>query len=164
MTWLRIDFTEALIHTVHRSLAQPLILDMLERGHPIENYETRYGREHAERLGGNPATKHDWCIDIGGLWVNGQPCESVLVDRLPIQIASDHLGTVLRGLRKLELRRFADGTPYYKLRHWHFATVLTPAQHVSLVSQLTAIEKSAEERATAFFDERRARANAKAVN
>lgn len=154
MSWLRIDFDGALIHTVHQCLAQPLMLDMFERGHPLKNYEETFGREHAAKLGGNPAARTDWCIDIGGLWVQGQPTEDVVVDSLPIQVASDHVYSVLRDLRNLGLRRFADGTPYYKLRHWHFATVLTPEQHVLLVGELSRIEHAASARAAKFFDER----------
>lgn len=152
MTWLRIGFEGALTHAVHESLMPSLVADMISRGHPIEDFEKRYGREQAAALHGNPAPIAEWAFDLGGMCYATMPRETISVDGLLILVDCDHLPAVLRAVDDAKIRRFAGGAWYYKLKFWMHATVLTVEQRDSVVAALDARLGSAQRRAREFFD------------
>lgn len=151
MTWTKIGFDHAKVHAVHDSLLPQLIHEMVEeRGHPIEDLDAKYP---GHVLGPNPRPTTEWAIDFGGVWATGQPLETVELDGLEIEIASDNVGYAVAQLNNLLVRRFSDGTAYFKLHHWHFCLVLTPAQYFRLRHLLVELEPEATKRADAWFDE-----------
>lgn len=135
-TWNRYSFDKALVHIAPDSLAEQLVAEMTDRGHPLQDYVAMYGQEVAASLGGNPKPMTEWCIDFGGIVHVHQPYETFSIDGLAIDVASDRVDSVLELVSKSQLRRFSDGAPYYKLRHWLHATVLTRSQATSLAKQL----------------------------
>jgi hypothetical protein len=157
VTWLRIGFEGALTHAVHASLSLHLIDDMFTREHLIKDFEQAYGRENAVSMGGNPIAITSWAFDLGGFWMSGEPTEDIELDGLKVSVACNHWPAVLSAVRRSELRRFSDGTPYHKLKFWHHATVLSVAQHRAAWMQLEAGNAYAAERLANWDDERKAR-------
>ena len=151
MTWTKLGFDHAKVHAVPDSLLPQLMNEMVEeRGHPVEDFDVKYPG-HA--LGPNPKPITEWAIDFGGVWATGQPLETVHLDGLEIEIASDNVGYALAMIRDMKARYFTDGTPYYKLHHWHFCLVMTLDQGLDLMAKLDAIEGAAAVRADEWFDE-----------
>lgn len=136
-TWYRYSFDRALVHIVPDSLAEQLVAEMTERGHPVHDYAATYTAEVAASLGGNPKVMTEWCIDFGGMVHVHQPYETFSIDGLAVDVASDRIDRVAELVAAAPLRRFADGNAYYKLRHWMHATVLTHAQLTELKRQLS---------------------------
>jgi hypothetical protein len=133
VTWFRIAFEEARTHCVSQGLAASLIIDMAGRGHPIENYEKRYGFEHAESLGGNPKLTTEWGFDMGGMCHQHEPREVIEVERLAIEVPCYQWRGILNALSRCTLRTFESGESYYKLHLWMHATVMTPSQFNTVV-------------------------------
>ena len=146
ITWFRIAFEEARTHCVPQDLAAELIIDMAGRGHPIENYEKRYGRDHAESLGGNPKLTTEWGFDMGGMCYQHEPRETIEVDGLAIEVPCYQWRGILSTLARCTLRTLADGTPYHKLHLWMHATVMTPNQFAAVMRVLEDREPVANRR------------------
>lgn len=151
MTWIRVAFDHALTHAVPRSLAQPLMLEMIERGHPLTNFAEKYGPDHAAALGDNPKVIDDWAIDFGGGVFVGMPKETFVVAGLVLDIWCDHMDDARRALSESTVRMFDDGQQYHKLRHWHHATVLTVEQHAFLAREVESRLTEANRRAGEFM-------------
>lgn len=159
--WLRIAFEDAITHAVHASLAPSLIIDMAERGHPIENYEERYGRDRAVDLGrDNPKVITKWAFDCGGFWIQGEPEQRIEVTGLSIDVPCAQYEYVLPAVEKAKARQFADGEPYVNLKFWIHATVLTPSQHEALLDELRKHRAEAEARSLEFDRQREERRSA----
>ena len=154
--WFRIAFDHALTHAVSEQLLVPLVADMTSRGCPIEDFEKKYGREHARALGGNPAPLTEWAFDIGGCYFGGMPVSTLVIPGLSIEVPCDMFTSVARAFGEAKLRYFGDGSPYYKLKFWMHATVLTPAQFDEVCGELGAKQRDAIERSDAYFDKRKA--------
>lgn len=149
-TWYRYSFDNALVHIVPDSLAEQLVTEMTDRGHPLQDYVATYGHEVAASLGGNPKVMTEWCIDFGGMVHVHQPYETFRVDGLSIEIAADRVDGVAELVAAAPLRHFADGSAYYKLRHWMHATALTRSQATSLAKQLAERAPAAAARSDEF--------------
>jgi hypothetical protein len=149
--WFRVAFEHAVTHCVHSSLLAPLIVDMAERGHPVENFQVKYGVDHARSLRGNPAPIDKWGFDLGGMCYATMPRETFEISGLPFVVDCDYFDAILSDVKTASLRWFASGEPYYKLKFWHHATVLTPEQHARCVHSMSGLAASAKERAEAFF-------------
>lgn len=160
MSWLRIAFDGAKTHAVPSQLALPLIADMTARGCPIKNFEKEYGLEHAAALKGNPVEITEWGFDCGGFWIQGEPEETFVVDGLSIDVPCAQYAYILPDVERSQVRTFADGTPYHKLRFWHHATVLTPEQMDTLRAAMRLRADVAEKRSALFDAEREARKQA----
>lgn len=152
MTWLRIAFVDAITHVAPSSLVSSLVVEMAERGHPVENYETKYGREYAAKFGGNPAPVSKWAFDCGGMRHTDTPFETIDVDGLAVNIDCDAFPYVLRAVEDAKIRRFSDGAWYYKLKFWIHATVITVEQHDAIERAMQARVELANSRALAFSE------------
>jgi hypothetical protein len=134
-------FDNFLTHTVSADLEAQLLREMGSRGAVL-----RPSRPELE----NPRAVTDYCIDFGGGAYVHRPMEEFTWAGLEMAIPSDQVAGAIRVINGLPLRRFADGRPYLKLKHWHFALVMTPTQHVELCARLAGIADAAERRAEAF--------------
>ncbi len=146
MNWYRIIFEKALTHAVPANLKDQLIAELTERHHPpVEEFS----------LGGPIAEITEWGFDLGGMAIMGEPQEEFTAAGLLWEVSSDHVSGVLSSFKKLPLRYFADGSPYYKAKFWLHATVMNPDQYHEILGALEACADVAEERAEAFFKARR---------
>jgi hypothetical protein len=159
--WLRIAFEGAKTHAVPSQLALPLIADMMKRGCPVENFETKYGKEHAATLKGNPAAITEWGFDCGGMWITGEPEEMFTIDGLAIDVPCAQYDFILADVMRSEERVFANGERYHKLKFWMHATVLAPIHMVSLRVAMRLRKATAKRRASEFDAERKAKAAAR---
>lgn len=159
MTWLRIAFDHALTHAVSTDLAPALIADMAARGHVVDNYETKYGREIAKSLGGNPAAITEWAFDMGGMCHADMPMEPIAIDGLTIHVPCDQFGDVFGETQRQACRVFATGERYYKFKFWVHALVTSPSNRDRLIELMRAAQLRAGTRAMEFVDAvKRARA------
>lgn len=150
MKWLRVGFEHAMTHAVPDTLFAPLVAEMVHRGHPIENFEAKCGIEQARSLGGNPKVIDEWSFDMGGMCYVGEPRESIAIDGLLIDVPCFQIDAIALELRKLAMRRFERGTPYYKTEFWIHATVLTVEQYDRVLDEVLARHDAALARAHDF--------------
>ena len=132
------------------TLFAPLVAEMVRRGHPVENFESKYGIEQARSLGGNPRVIDEWAFDMGGMCYVGEPRESICIDGLLIDVPCFQIDAIALELRKLAMRRFECGTPYYKTKFWIHATVLTVEQYDRVLDEVFARHDAALTRAQDF--------------
>ena len=148
--WFRIVFEHALSHAVPASLFTPLVTEMNHRGHPIQDFEAAFGPEHARSLGGNPAPLTEWALDVGGPTHLHEPRETIDIDGLSTEIPCWQVPSVYAEAAALAMRRFPTGEPYYKLKLWLHATVLTVEQYDKLLHDLGGLRYEAARRAEEF--------------
>jgi hypothetical protein len=128
MTWRRYIFEGFLTHVVPSSLEFPFALEMTARNADL------MVPSHGE----NPRTITEWGFDRGGGCHLHRPYEEFTWAGLAISVPSQDVAHIVDRLSALELRRFACGTAYRKLKVWHHATVMTPEQAEDLCLLLTA--------------------------
>lgn len=143
--WFRVSFEHAIAHAVSFELFEPLVSEMLDREHPIADFEKRYGREQAASLGGNPATIDAWAFDCGGIAHMHEPKIVLMIDELSIDVRVSHFDAVRHEIERSEPRRFANGVMYHKLKFWMHATVLTLSQLRELRRQMLVHAASARQ-------------------
>lgn len=129
MTWHRVLFDEALTHCVHESLMSQLIADMVARGHEMTDVATRFGPTYVETLGGNPKAVTEWAIDLGGPMFLDRTIEVFIIDKISVDIPTDHVEHVARMMYECPPRTFADGSQYRKIKAWHHAFVMRPVDY-----------------------------------
>jgi hypothetical protein len=138
-----------------------LVADMLARDHAIEDFEAKYGRDNARALHGNPCPISEWGFDLGGPCFTTMPRETIAIDGLNIAIDCDHFEIVMGDVEKSNVRRFADGPTYHKLKFWHHATVLTVDQMEQLRNAMRSRLGHALKRSAEFYAKREAEREAR---
>lgn len=142
MIWRRFAFTGHKTHAVTADLEAPLLAEMTSRGAKL-----------ASNLGiPNPKPITDWGFDLGGGCYVGRPIEDFSWCGLSLWVPSEDVDAVIGRVAQLEVRRFATGERYMKLHHWHFCTVMTPAQVADLIVLLSARADGAAERTRLFAE------------
>lgn len=134
--WLRLMFEHAMTHVCPYELSGALINEMVERGCPVQDLVAAYSRETAVSLGGNPRVIDGWAFDAGGMAIQDEPAITIDIDGLAVKVWCGQYDYIVREFGRAPLRKFANGAPYHKLKYWHHATVLTPAQYAETFSKL----------------------------
>jgi hypothetical protein len=148
--WFRVAFEHALVHCVSSELMASFLYEMAIHGHPIEDYARTYGRAAAATLGGNPRIVGEWALDLGSNLFANEPTETFDVEGLVVSLACRQFSHVLRVLERLPLRTFDRDTPYYEIKLWLHATILTPSQRDVVLRVLTDQARVADARVRAF--------------
>lgn len=151
MRWFRVAFDNAMSHCVPADLFEPLVSEMIDRGHPITNFEEKYTKDGAASLGGNPVVTAEWAFDVGGSIHIHAPLEQFHMDGMTIDINCNHLPIVADKLKALSMRRFASGEPYFKAKFWIHAFVCHPAQQAKLIQDIIDRDPVARGRSAQFM-------------
>jgi hypothetical protein len=152
--WIKVSFTQAVVHVVPASFYRQLVRDMVMRGHTISDYAEQYGQEYAEMLGANPRPIKCWGIDMGGSCYMGRPLETLRLGGLSLKIPSEELEHWRLKLQGCPTRTFTSEVKpsiYYKLHAWCQALVMSPFQRAHLLAQLDMRIPQASARAKAFY-------------
>lgn len=145
MNWTNIIFEGAMGHVVPDGLKDQLLTEMLDRGHgPDMNFQLNGGPVHKTTIRS---------FDMGGMYFAGQPEEEFTVDGLTIYVPSDQFASILKTLKRLPLRYFADGSPYYKAKFWMHATVMHPKTYHETILKMEDMAEAAEAKAELFHTE-----------
>ena len=116
-------------HLVSKDRLAQLVQDLVTRGVPPEVVEVL-------------EVDGPWTFDMPGMVWNGRHMMDFKIDTFEIEIPAHDVGSFLIQIRKLPLRKFADGTEYYKLHAFSRCLVLSPDQRDALQR---ALELSYEE-------------------
>lgn len=143
--WAVIGFPEELLPAV-RGVIQTKTIDgqgfawastaELTRGAPVP---VRVGRTDR------------WQLDLGGMWVSGQPVEELCWNGLRIGIASDDANSLAARLRRRELSTDVF-TRYEIVTFPGMHLLVLPEDMPSLVAAVADLAPEAARRAKAFFD------------
>ena len=156
MTWKRITFREGKTHAVHADFESLLMADLRQRLdlEPASLAPEGLGYDPAEYVPIKAITA--WCFDLGGSCFVDEPMIDLgVLDGLAISAPARQVGDLAGSLPptlQRPPRRFGDGTPYYKLHHWMFCFVASPAQLAQL-AQLAATKAPEAAQQAAAFDQ-----------
>jgi hypothetical protein len=152
VSWTRYIFEEHRTHCVPQRLAAALLHDMTTlHGATLRDYAP-------DSEFRNTVLTETWGLDLGGMWVSGQPTEQVHLHGLSIEVPSHHVEIAIERLRTLRPQRLTSGDVWYGFPHFHHALILLPQQYLSLLAQLKAIAPRAAGRCD-VFDNARAKLN-----
>ena len=152
MSWTRYIFEEHRTHLVPKRLSAAVLHDLTTfHGATLRDFGTASEFR-------NTSITESWGLDLGGMWVMGQPTEQLRLRGLSIEVPSHHVEIAIARLRKLRPQRLAGGEVWYGLPHFHHALILLPQQYLSLLAQLVAVAPRAAER-SCVFDTARAKLN-----
>ena len=144
MSWNRYIFEEHRTHLVPKRLAATVLHEMTTlHGAKLREFPETSPYKHTE-------ITSTWGLDLGGMWVTGQPTEQLHLRGLSIEVPSHHVEIAIARLRKLCPQRLSGGEVWYGLPHFHHALILLPQQYLSLLAQLVAIAPRAAERSCVF--------------
>lgn len=152
MSWTRYIFEEHRTHCVPKRLAAAVLHELTTfHGAKLRDFAPASEFRHT-------SATETWGLDLGGMWVQGQPTEQVRLRGLSIEVPSQHVEIAIARLRKLRPQRLANGDVWYGIPHFHHALILLPQQYLSLLAQLVAIAPRAAGRC-GVFDNARAKLN-----
>jgi hypothetical protein len=152
VSWTRYIFEEHRTHCVPKALAAVIL-------HDLTTFHGATLRDFAPASEfRNTSLTETWGLDLGGMWVSGQPTEQVHLRGLSIEVPSHHVEIAIERLRKLQPQRLTGGEVWYGLPHFHHALILLPQQYLSLIAQLKAVAPQAAGRSD-VFDNARAKLN-----
>lgn len=152
MSWTRYIFEEHRTHCAPQRLAAAILHDLTTfHGATLRAFTSASEFRHT-------SLTETWGLDLGGMWVTGQPTEQVHLRGLSIEVPSHHVEIAIERLRKLRPQRLTGGEVWYGLAHFHHALILLPQQYLSLLAQLVSVAPRAAER-SAVFDNARAKLN-----
>lgn len=148
MRWFSFVLDNALTHLVSEEMLLPFVHNASERGFRMRE------------IPNNPKEITEWAFDMGGSVNMNEPEITINVDGLKIFVRCCIVSDVIREIAALPPRYFADGCgPYFKTKFWLHATILSPEQRDSVLTQLRTLERDTNQRSVAFHREWMAKHN-----
>jgi len=86
-------------------------------------------------------------IDLPGMCMADRPMEEVVLGEFRLSIPSQDFASMLSRLKAAPLRKFADGSEYFKLHGFHQCLVVSPEQRDELIRIMDEMVADAEKRA-----------------
>lgn len=86
-------------------------------------------------------------IDLPGMVMADRPIESIRIDTFTLEIPSQDFDHFFDRLSKSPVRRFSDGSRYYKLHSWMMCVVLSTEQGALLVREMRLMAADVRKRA-----------------
>lgn len=143
-SWFHLMFKNAKSHSVPLHLVRRLIIDIEAQGSLLEWWKP-------SRIA---------VLDSGGMCWQGESEHTIQMGLLTIKTRVSDVSHFASEIRRLPLRYFTDGTPYYKMHSRYQCLVMKPGFKVKLERQLISATDSCEEQADAGIKELRRRIDA----